>query len=1062
MKQYPIPENEEKRLAALDEYNILDTNNEAEFDRLTQLASLICGVPIALVSLIDKDRQWFKSRIGLEATHTPREISFCQHAIMGFDAFEVEDATTDNRFSNNPLVTDQPNIRFYAGYPLTDPDGYNLGTLCVIDREPKKLSANQLQALELLAKEVVSQIVSRKRNFEREKLEKLFNLAVDLICIVDAEGNFRKINPAFTSILGWKSEELIHTPFISHIHPDDLPVAKEEIRNLTEGKKSSNLVIRYKKKKDGYIHLSLIANSNSQSGEWYAIARDVTEELKRKEETLSLVEFQNSILNGTDYSVITTNSKGIITLFNKGAERMLGFKAEELVNKKSPLMLHDAKEITERAEALAIELNRPYVAHSDVFILKAGLGLKDVHEWTYIAKDKKRIVTELSMTALRNSKNEITGFMAIAHDISALKKSMNEIEQLRNALDKTAILSVTDKNGILKSVNAKFCEISGYSESELIGKDNKILNSGEHPKEYMALVWKTIKSGKIWQGEFKNRTKSGEYFWVDTSIVPFVNDMNVPVEFISISRDITARKEMEEQLENAMRNSEMATKAKDIFLSNMTHEIRTPLNAIIGFNDLLKSTPLTPEQEKHVNIVASASQNLMVIINDILDTSKLESGAIQLERSSINLKSIAEYVIKLEAPKAAAKGIKLLSSIDHEIPDFVIGDQTRLIQILTNLISNAIKFTSEGSVKLKIIELHQTPEVSHIKFIVSDTGIGISKDKQEEIFERFTQAEASTTRIFGGTGLGLNIVKMLVEKHNSKIELSSNPGKGSLFSFEIDFEISTKTETEELVIAEEPAQAKSMADFRILIAEDNELNQILASTFLKQNNAIIDIAEDGLVAIEKVKANEYDLILMDLQMPNMDGYEATRIIREELKLDIPIIACSAHSLLGEWEICFEKGMNDFISKPYVKQDFLNAISSWVRPVSGAKAHRTNQEAKKEKQDIVSFTMLKELSGGDKSFEMNMISLFLKQSNELLTNLGTWMRTGEFEVLQQAAHKIRSSFGIIGADPKYLAKLEKLIPNPENKNKFGVEVTNLRNQLTQINTYLEKNLNQFRN
>jgi len=1060
MEKYPIPGNEKQRLAALYNYNLLDTIDEEEFDRLTQLASLICGVPIALVSLIDKDRQWFKSKVGLDATETPRDISFCQYAIMGCDAFEIEDATKDQRFINNPLVTDQPNIRFYAGYPLTDPDGYNLGTLCVIDSKPKKLTESQLQALELLTKEVVSQIVSRKRNFEREKLEKLIQLAVDLICVANADGYFIKVNPAFTNTLGWSENELLSTPFANFVHPDDIQSLTNEVKRLAGGESSINFEVRYKKKSGGYINLSWIANSNEQTGETYAIARDITDEKKRKEETLRLVEFQNSILNGTDYSVIATNPEGIITLFNKGAEIMLGYEAAELVDKKRPDLFHDTKEIIKRADELTRELKKPIAPNFDVFTTNASMGKEDIHEWTYITKNGKKLTVELSINALRNSNNEITGFMGLAHDISELKKSLNEVYQLRNALDKTSILAITDQNGIIKSINNKFCEISKYTESELIGKDHKILNSGEHAKEFIASLWETIKSGKIWQGEIKNKNKEGGYYWLNSSIVPFLDDYGVPIEYIAISKDITLRKNIEAQLEAAIIKAEMATKAKDIFLANMSHEIRTPLNAIVGFNDLLKSTALTQEQEKHVNIVATASQNLMIIINDILDISKLESGFIHLEKNKISIKSIADYVIKLEAPKAKSKGIKLFSSIDQDTPDFVIGDQTRIAQILTNLISNAIKFTNEGSVELKIIVLHTDSVHTRIKFTVTDTGIGIPIDKQSEIFERFTQAEASTTRIFGGTGLGLNIAKMLVEMYNGKIYLSSKPGEGSVFTFEIDFEISTESEPESSENSKVQEPDISLSNIRILVAEDNEFNQLLAKTYLQQNGAIVDIAEDGLVAIEKLKCNQYDLVLMDLQMPNMDGYEATRIIRKELKMDIPVIACSAHSNTGEKDFCIEKGMNDFISKPYIKNDFLDTIKFWIQQKTGMQAPQVAMQEKIQSAEIVSLVNMKEMSGGNLNFEREMIALFLKQSNELLQNIELWISTENFDSVKFAAHKLKSSFGIIGANTQHLETLEALVPGPDNINKFNIELTELSKQLEQINSYLNNNLNQF--
>src|SRR3954470_16941412 len=247
-KNFPIPENEAERLKALAKYNILDTLPEEEFDRLTKLASIICGVPIALITLIGKDRQWFKSNHGLKSTETSRKNSFCQYTIMGTDTLEVKDATKDKRFVDNPFVMDEFDIRFYAGHPLIDPEGYALGCLCVLDKKTGNLNSNQQRALALLAEEVVSQLVARKKNLEKDKLETLFNLSVDLICIAGMDGYFKKINPAFTLILGWTAEELLSKPFLDNIHPDDIPAAQKELSNLYKGEKTRGFETRFKTK----------------------------------------------------------------------------------------------------------------------------------------------------------------------------------------------------------------------------------------------------------------------------------------------------------------------------------------------------------------------------------------------------------------------------------------------------------------------------------------------------------------------------------------------------------------------------------------------------------------------------------------------------------------------------------------------------------------------------------------------------------------------------------------------------------------------------------------------
>lgn len=742
------PQNEKKRLEALKAYQILDTENEEQFDRLTKLASLICETPIALVSLIDEQRQWFKSAVGLDVPFTAREISFCQHAIMGDELFEVESTKNDQRFVNNPLVTGFPTIQFYAGFPLKDPVGFNLGTLCVIDTKPKKLTNNQKIALELLAKEVVSQMIARINNLELLKFKKQFEFSHDLICVVGTDGYLKNINPAFVNTLGWTNEELLSKPFLEIIHPEDQEKAALEIDTFKEDQLITQFEARFLKKNGQYIWLSWIAKADLSQGEAFAIARDVTE--------------------------------------NK------------------------------------------------------------------------------------------------AHLI---------------------------------------------------------------------------------------------------------------------------------ELTNAKNLAESANKVKEEFLSNMSHEIRTPLNAIIGFNQLLAQSELNENQKKQVDIIGIASKNLIGILNDILDTSKLESGNVKLDVSPISIKKNIKNVIKLQRPEAKAKNIKLLKTIDSDLPPYTMGDENRINQILLNLINNGIKFTHKGYVEVKVLEISRKNNQSTIRFIVKDTGIGIPENKQIAIFERFNQAENNTTRKYGGTGLGMYIVKSLVELHNGTIELNSSPGKGTEITIDITFEISKITIPK---LIEKPTKKPStpaqvtqndLKGMRILVVEDNEHNQILATTFLEKNKAIVDIAQDGLIAVEKAKNNQYDIILMDLQMPNMDGLQATKIIREELKLVIPIIACSAHSMAGVKENCLENGLNHYILKPYNEKTFINVLSLFAKSPQNTPAPTLDFD------DIPK--ILDELSAENgEEFTQMMLDVFLKRIPIDINEIETALLQNDTEKLKNKAHLLAGSLGCL--------------------------------------------------
>jgi len=330
MALFPVPINEKERLAALKSYNILDTLPQEQFDRLTELASLICNVPIALVSLIDKDRQWFKSKIGLEANETSRDISFCQYAILDNNIFEVEDATTDDRFKDNPLVTGDPNIRFYAGHPLVTPEGFALGTLCVIDSHPKQLDTKQQRALEILAKEVVSQIVANQERIELRNYERLFNLSNDLICVTNTNGNFIKINPSFKSLLGWENEDLLDKPFLDFIHPEDAKVGINEVNRLLSGDTAFQSISRFKTKDNNYRILQWNASKDDITGNIYATAHDISK-IREADKKLRLSEerWKFALENSGD-GLWDWNSATDKVFFSDRWKEVIGYKPDEI------------------------------------------------------------------------------------------------------------------------------------------------------------------------------------------------------------------------------------------------------------------------------------------------------------------------------------------------------------------------------------------------------------------------------------------------------------------------------------------------------------------------------------------------------------------------------------------------------------------------------------------------------------------------------------------------------------------------------------------------------------
>jgi PAS domain S-box-containing protein len=437
-----------------------------------------------------------------------------------------------------------------------------------------------------------------------------------------------------------------------------------------------------------------------------------------------------------------------------------------------------------------------------------------------------------------------------------------------------------------------------------------------------------VQKGVVYDLELRVINTRGEQVWTRTIGQPEFENGRC-VRLYGIFQDITARKENEQALVSAKEQAEAAVVAKSRFLSVMSHEIRTPMNAVIGFTNLLLQNP-RPDQQEYLNVLKFSGENLMVIINDILDVNKIEAGKIEFEQDDFNLKVLLSNLQAAQLPPADEKGIKLKLNFDNDLPLYVQGDQVRLGQILNNLLSNAIKFTHEGEVALNCNLLKQDTDSVTIRFEVKDTGIGIPTDKQEYVFEIFSQATTSTTRHFGGTGLGLAICQRLVNLMGSQIKLKSEPGKGASFSFELQLQKGKIPETDELK-NKKTASPDLLKGKLALLVEDNPINVLVARRFLEKWGMHCDVADNGQTGLDMVQLKQYDLVLMDMQMPVMDGYESTIAIRAlgGKYLDLPIIALTASALLDMKDKILASGMNDYISKPFKPEELYDKISFYI-------------------------------------------------------------------------------------------------------------------------------------
>lgn len=551
-----------------------------------------------------------------------------------------------------------------------------------------------------------------------------------------------------------------------------------------------------------------------------------------------------------------------------------------------------------------------------------------------------------------------------------LAEYSQNLRRFKKAIEESpASIVITDVTGQILFVNKGFIETTGYSKLEVIGQNPRILNSGKHDPAFYEQMWTILLSGETWRGEICNRKKNGELYWEDAIISPLLNDNNEIINFIAIKTDITEKKKTEEAIKKLNENlikttqyaqeltvkAEEANKAKSAFLANMSHELRTPMNAVLGLVYLLQQADLSIKQRDYVNKIVEASKLLLRIINDILDFSKIEAGKLELEHVAFSLTQLIDTVSSIISPKCFEKGLPFYVDILSDVPDLVKGDPLRLQQILVNLIGNAVKFTHQGHIRLDVtLNMSENKADRKLLFAVSDTGIGMTQEQIAKLFQPFVQADVSTTRRYGGTGLGLAISKRLVQLMGGRIWVTSNVEHGSTFYVELPLEVAEGQEVDALHALQQEMVEKTVSVYEdskdalrglsILLVEDVKVNQLVAVQMLQTFGASVDVAENGREAVSKAKTGNFDMILMDIHLPEMDGIEATKQIRRiDHLMAIPIIAMTADVMHESVQHYSEIGINDYIPKPIEPALLLSKLRQWVIPQKNHAISSDNSE-----------------------------------------------------------------------------------------------------------------------
>jgi PAS domain S-box-containing protein len=770
------------------------------------------------------------------------------------------------------------------------------------------------------------EIEEGKKSAERlqianEQLFVFFNLNPVATYIASSEDTrLRFVNKAFLKLFSLEREAVIGKTALEAglISAEEQARVQEQLK--TNGSRLAGFEYRLNNWNGKNLDILGYNEAINLDGEDYYIGtmQNISEIKDTEEKLRKLSEFQHIMLNSIDYSIVTTDAEtGIILSFNKGAERMLGYMAEEMIGKNNPGVYHDFSEVIARAKVLSEELQIEVKPGIDVFRIKAKLGYEsDTHEWTNIRKDKSRITVEMTLSPLKNKDMEIFAYISIAKDITQQKKLQNEL------------------------IKAK-----------LIAEESVIL--------------------------------------------------------------------------------------KEAFLANMSHEIRTPMNAIIGFTDLLLKKNLQAQELDYVQTIKKAGENLLRIINDILDVSKIDSGVMEFEEHPISIAEIFSSLNIMLSQKAKEKKLKLDFDFDKDIPGTILGDPTRLTQIILNLVGNAIKFTKTGGVEVYAKLLKEEQDEYEIEFSVKDTGIGIAGDKLQFVFERFSQAETHTTRNYGGTGLGLSIARQLVTLQGGTMNVTSVFGKGSTFSFILSFKKTDKIYVNSQ-LNYDVQDIEQLSMLNILVVEDNLINIKFVKSLFANYKIEADIAENGKLALEQMKQKEYDLVLMDIEMPEMNGYVTTSCIRHDLKSDVPIIAMTAHAMAGEQDKCMALGMNDYISKP------INANLLFEKMLMAVSSKLTADRHVPPMTRVVNLNFLIESIGGKKDVIRETIDIFLSQVPEDIQILNEAVAQTDYTRIKNYAHKMKSTASLIGmydVEP-ILAEMESLGTNKKEIERIEILTINL--------------------